>query len=151
MGNFADPQYRLTRQEQKDISSLAHARYMPGLRLTTWSVLTIVAPILLLMKFAVPPIIGWLGYAGVSSAKTIAVAIIVLISWPLSAFVYGQMYVTPIRKAMRDRGYDICLGCGYLLNQLPAEITACPECGRRRESAPTDVAPDVEPTSGDDA
>lgn len=31
-------------------------------------------------------------------------------------------------KALRDRGHDVCLGCGYLRSGLDTAIS-CPECG----------------------
>ncbi|MEM7229776.1 MAG: hypothetical protein AAF432_13275, partial [Planctomycetota bacterium] len=33
------------------------------------------------------------------------------------------------RQAIRDCGYDICMGCGYDL-RATTESSACPECGR---------------------
>ncbi len=140
IGNFADPQYRLPRSEQKDVSWLAHERYMPGARLAFWTVLTLVLPTVLLITFAVPPILRWLGYAGGSMAHTIAVGVVALLAWPISAVVYGHLYAKPVRRAMRDRGYDICVGCGYLLNELPPDVDRCPECGRPRESDDADSA-----------
>ncbi len=47
---------------------------------------------------------------------------------------YRSLYVQPIRKAMRDVGYDLCLGCGYELRGLGSDIRCCPECGAERES-----------------
>ena len=73
-----------------------------------------------------------LGYAGRNVPYMIGIGVITLLVWPLSAWVYGVIYVKPVRKAMRERGYDLSINCEYLLNELPAEIERCPECGQRR-------------------
>jgi hypothetical protein len=49
---------------------------------------------------------------------------------------YRSMYVKPIRMVMREKGYDLCLECGYNLRGLGGEIQRCPECGALRESRP---------------
>jgi hypothetical protein len=40
-------------------------------------------------------------------------------------------------KELHDRGYDICLKCGYILIDIPAQTQTCPECGTHRTSLPT--------------
>ena len=39
----------------------------------------------------------------------------------------------PVRVAMRTKGIETCVPCGYLLTGLEAHTTRCPECGSARE------------------
>ena len=43
-----------------------------------------------------------------------------------------------LHKELRERGYDICLKCGYILIDLPASTNACPECATQRTPLPQD-------------
>ena len=47
---------------------------------------------------------------------------------------YRSLYVRPVRRAMRDAGYDLCIHCGYELRGLDTSIGRCPECGAEREA-----------------
>jgi predicted RNA-binding Zn-ribbon protein involved in translation (DUF1610 family) len=136
LGNFADPQYALPPSRQRALSKHAHDRHMPMGRLIAWSAITIVVPLLLVYKFALPPVLDLAGVTNSGTALTIGVAALGLLAWPLSAWSYGYLYVPAMRKAMRDHGFDVCVGCGYRLAELSEGSTQCPECGRRRETLP---------------
>ncbi|MHC4429085.1 MAG: hypothetical protein ACYS0D_10870 [Planctomycetota bacterium] len=56
----------------------------------------------------------------------------------IRAWVYGTIYATPVRQAMRDLGHDVCVGCGYVLSGLKPSAQRCPECGLPREPAMSD-------------
>ena len=109
---------------------------MPTGRLVCWSLGAIVLPALLLLKFALPLVLDWLGLTGRNLPYFVGTAFIVLLVWPFSAWVYGHIYVKPVRRAMRDQCIELCVDCGYILDNLPDDVMQCPECGRRRE-APT--------------
>jgi len=55
--------------------------------------------------------------------------------WAVAIFVAGGAVLQRIRfapcvyRATRDRGHDVCLGCGYWLRGLGSEAARCPECG----------------------
>ncbi len=57
-------------------------------------------------------------------------------------FVIGGMILQRCRfapcvyRALRQRGHDVCLKCGYWLRGLNENISRCPECGRQRETIP---------------
>lgn len=70
---------------------------------------------------------------GKNTAFAIGAAVLVLLFWPWSAWAYNRIYARPCRRAMRDLGLQICLGCGYRLHGLPANAN-CPECGEPRAS-----------------
>ena len=42
-----------------------------------------------------------------------------------------------VRTILRERGYDICIKCGYWLRGLDDNVQQCPECGAEREITPT--------------
>ncbi len=130
LGNFADPQYRIPRREQFQLSNIAHARYLS--RRAFWlRTALILLPILVSLKL-IKPILAWLGYAGQTGPYLLALASIVFFFWPWSAWMYRSLYVRPVRRAMREAGYDLCLGCGYELRGLDESITRRPECGEAR-------------------
>jgi hypothetical protein len=60
--------------------------------------------------------------------------------FPACAFLMGlgvylshRKVVGPLARArLRDRGYDVCLQCGYWLHGLGPDIAQCPECGSPR-------------------
>jgi len=144
LGNFTDPQYRLSWREQFRVSAVAHDRYV------TWSAFLtrtaiIISPFVLLL-FLLSPILDWLGYAASSPMYAAALLALVLLFWPWSAWMYCSLYVRPVRKAMRDVGYDICIECGYELRGLDASITRCPECGGERQRTPRTAAGRTDPT-----
>ena len=46
-----------------------------------------------------------------------------------------RAYIVPLgRRLIRQRGIDVCIGCGYWLRGLEKEVTECPECGWGREA-----------------
>jgi hypothetical protein len=51
--------------------------------------------------------------------------------------VYMRLHRRRFREAMRRRGFDLCIGCGYWLKGLSDDIKRCSECGRPREGAET--------------
>ena len=129
LGNFADPQYKLSPAEQRELSRLAHERHVSGVRFALWTLLVVVAPTLILIKFALPVTLSWLGLSGRNVPYIIGAAVIVLLFWPWSAWAYRRLYVKPMRLAMREQGHDVCVECGYLLTGLDDRAGACPECG----------------------
>jgi len=132
LGNFTDPQYKLSRKEQFRLSNLAHQRYVSSFDFLgrTFVIVMPLAAIFALLN----PFLAWLGYRGSNLAYVLAVLGLVVLLWPWSAWMYRSLYVVPIRKAMRDAGYVLCLNCGYDLRNLPDDVKHCPECGEVREA-----------------
>jgi len=137
-GNYADPQYDLTRREQHALSTLAHKKYLAPKLFWGWTAL-IVIPIALAFMFALPLTLNWLGKNGQTGPEIIGVVIVLLSSWPYFGWMYRTLYTRPFRKAMREKGYDICLNCGYNLMGLDETSPRCPECGQRRENCRPDA------------
>ena len=139
-GNFADPQYALSRKEQRAVSRLAHLKYMSSMTFFGWTAFALLLPVGLTFGFGLPLCLRWLCLTGSNGSFMVGVAVILLLFWVWSAWVYRFVYTRPIRRAMREHGWDVCVGCGYLLKGLDAGIHACPECGWTREPMPQEDA-----------
>lgn len=133
IGNFTDPHYCLPRKEQTRLSNVAHKRHLSTVRFMLWT-LVIVAPFVLFLAFIFPWIMGSIGFNSQSSAYWgVLFASIFIVFWPWSAFMYRALYVKPIRRAMRESGFVLCIECGYELRHLSPTTDKCPECGAKRE------------------
>jgi len=130
LGNFTDPQYHIPRREQFQLSNIAHARYLSHAAFW-WRTALILLPVIVSLRL-IKPTLAWLGYAGQTGPYLVVLGAIMLLCWPWSAWMYRSLYVRPVRRAMREAGYDLCLGCGYELRGLDGSITRCPECGEER-------------------
>ncbi len=58
--------------------------------------------------------------------------IFALVSICIWMAIYTLMYVRPLRRALCELGYHVCVRCGYWLRGLDESITQCPECGTGR-------------------
>ncbi len=131
LGNFTDPQYNLSRRDQFRLSKVAHREHLSAWALLVRMVVIVVPP--LAGMGMVGPALEVVGLGGSTPAHTWALGMIALGCWPWSAWMFRSLYAEPVRRAMRAEGYDVCIGCGYGLGDLPAEVACCPECGRGRE------------------
>ncbi len=129
LGNFADPQYKLSRREQWEFSRLAHEKYMPGRVFFGWTALALLVPVGLILKFVLPTGLEVLGLSGRNGPYIIGILILLVLFWIWAAWVYRSIYIRPMRNAMRDKEYDVCVGCGYRLTGLGDSPKQCPECG----------------------
>jgi hypothetical protein len=132
LGNFADPQYELTQREQWRVTKIAHESYLSPARLWGSTIAFIVGGCLLYGTTS-GPLSGLLVSWGVPFGAILGIAIPCLVVILGSAWLYRFIYRTPVRRAMRELGYDICIGCGYRLEGLGNEHSICPECGTERE------------------
>jgi hypothetical protein len=135
LGNYADPEFTLTRQQQREVTRLAHKRYLrpATLGITTGGLLL---ASFLLIAFGLDLFAGALASLGIQPARLFARGLLCVGCVLLGCWVYRFIYVKPVRCAMRDLGYDLCIGCGYRLQGLPDAAVRCPECGAVRELVP---------------
>ena len=134
-GNFTDPQYKLTRRDQFRLSSKAHESYLSTGKFLIWTSLVVLPPLLVAIVL-IKPFQNWLGYSGNSMVHIAILSALILVFWPWSAWMYRYLYRKPIRKAMQEAGYELCIECGYHLKGLPPTIERCPECGTERTPIP---------------
>lgn len=142
VGNYADPEFQLTRARQREVTRLAHHKHLAGVTLWTWTIAMTIAGWLavglavrplstLLLNNGLPPVAAFL-----TSILTLCAAVCLMAAW-----LYRLIYAKPVRRAMRDLGYDVCIGCGYRLRGLNDDIARCPECGHPREPLPKYESP----------
>jgi hypothetical protein len=134
IGNFSDHDYPLTRREQWRVTWRAHHEHLSQRTLWITTAGLLIAAVVL-FRIAHPPlqvVFSWtgLGHNGswVASASVICVVVGLGSGWA-----YSFIYRRPVWRAMREGGYDVCLGCGYWLAGHGPDATACSECGRARD------------------
>lgn len=132
-GNFTDPQYNITWREQVRLSNRAHAKHLPK-RVFLIRTIVLLIPIMA-MLIALKPTLTALGFGGQNGPYFIGLVVIVVVCWPWSAWMYRSMYIKPIRKVMREVGFDLCIECGYDLRGHDSTMPRCPECGAERQSS----------------
>ena len=142
LGNFTDPQYKLSRRDQHRLSMAAHKKYLSWRRFWGYSLVVMAVPFGLVFAFGIPAVLDWLGLTRRTPAHTWAFAGVSLLTWPYCAWAYRTLYIKPIRRAMRDHGYDLCVSCGYELRGLGYDVKRCPECGSWREVMPEKATTD---------
>jgi hypothetical protein len=71
------------------------------------------------------PVQAWTGIP----AFLITFLIYVLYISALTLVIKRWRYTPLVFAELRDRGFDVCLGCGYWLRDLDETIANCPECG----------------------
>jgi hypothetical protein len=63
------------------------------------------------------------------AGSALVIAILVTAVW---MYMFVRLYVRPLRRALSEMGYEVCVRCGYWLRGLPANVSNCPECGTER-------------------
>jgi len=131
IGDYADPEFMLTRKERSEIARLAQAEVVRTRSIFVFSFVCVLPPAFLAL-WLLPHLLGFLHLAGQNVPYMIGLAVIVLLFWPWSAWAYARVYGKPCRLAMLKLGRLVCVDCGYRLEGLGPEITRCPECGSPR-------------------
>ena len=116
---FALVQLVKTRREWRNQPNL-RAMCVLGLYAIAWW-----GPSIFLRKYAAS-----LGSRWMHTAIVFAVPLGFLI---LFFYVVRSWLFRPMQLALRLRGFDVCVQCGYWLRGLGDEVKNCPECGAARE------------------
>lgn len=82
---------------------------------------------------------GWL-YRPARAAAPVVLFVLCFVGG--GAMLQRYRFAPCVYRAMRQNGYDVCVGCGYWLKGLGAESKNCPECGAARPPTPP---PDLGP------
>lgn len=135
IGIYDDPEFGLTRRERREATRLAHQKYLSGRRLALWTIPMVVGGFAL-MGFGYKPLADLLARFGAPWPWLLGAVIIVITVSVAAAWLYRFLYARPVRRAMRDLGYDVCVECGYRLDGLAPGARQCPECGAHREIVP---------------
>jgi hypothetical protein len=134
-GNFADPEFNLTRRQQHEVTRIAHKRHLKARTLVLTTAALVIGSYLM-VGFGWDPLAGVLARTGIQPARWISLVSICVVAVLVSAWMYRYIYVKPVRLAMRDLGFDVCINCGYRLQGLNDSIAKCPECGATRPPLP---------------
>jgi hypothetical protein len=143
-GNYADPEFRLTRRQQHEVTWLAHRKYLSSRRLALWTASLAIGS-LLAAGFGHQLLAVWMIQLGIPYPRTMSYAAIAAAAVVSAAWMYRFIYIGPVRQAMRELGYDLCLECGYRLQGLSDDVTHCPECGSAREPRQPSTATPMKP------
>lgn len=123
----------LRRLEQRCNEIVAVHRF----RMLSITVLAVVTTVLVVILFprmigtAIGAATGW-PERWCIAGSAIILAVAMASGW---MFIFTQVYVRPLRSALREFGHEVCLRCGYSLRGLPDTTDRCPECGLQRLSA----------------
>jgi apolipoprotein N-acyltransferase len=79
-----------------------------------------------------PWVLGYMGLGGRNGPYIAGLAVICLAVWLASSCAFASVMARPFRRAMRDLGHNVCIGCGYSRDGLESR-TRCPECGEEPE------------------
>ena len=119
----------LSRADQKRLTMKAHSTHLPAQHKWLMMLALILIMIggygfVLLMKLGVRSTAATLSFSG---GCFLPAMIWIGFVWVASAWACRFIYIKPIRCAMREEGYILCINCGYDLRGTDHE--ACPECG----------------------
>lgn len=73
-------------------------------------------------QLAIPVALGWWRLPAI-------VIVQILLSWLGIAIGWRLIWKPNVNRALREHGYEVCLGCGYWLRGLRDTDRKCPECG----------------------
>jgi RNA polymerase subunit RPABC4/transcription elongation factor Spt4 len=130
---FVDSAVPLTKAQRK----IARARAWSKWRLNRWNLAIYFATfgclfaVLFLAMLSINQVINSMMPGLVGILFFIATWVVASLSYRLlQLFRYAPHY----RRAVRELGIDVCVGCGYWLHGLDDQIKECPECGLSRSS-----------------
>ena len=121
----------LPREELAEIHHEAVRRWRNDRRLRWVLVpLTLAGPAAFLFGRAISPTgLGLTAWRVVS----LVLAVVVLAGGMIALMgLLRPRYDHHLRRVVRDRGYEMCLRCGYWLEELSDDMEQCPECGVKR-------------------
>ena len=131
-GNFADPEFGLTRQQERAVTKLAHRKYLSRTKLALWT-LVLVAVSYLFVGFGWEPLASLFFTLRIPSPRWSSLVFICGVVVVFAAWMYRYLYRKPILMALCELHYEVCVECGYRMQGLDDSVKQCPECGAARE------------------
>ena len=133
-GNYALKEHELDGRTAWELSTRAHKKHMPRSTFVLWTIFALIVPVVLVFKFVLPLVLGWLGMTGQNMPYVVGIAVVLVVFWVWAAWVYKHLYAKPMRRAICETGRALCVECGYDLTGLDGDIKVCPECGSSRKA-----------------
>ena len=136
--DYVDPELKLSAPERRAVRREARQHVRPNRRSFLLGIL-IIAPLLAFYIWGVIHYGGrYLTDVWPVANTFIRVVLVYAALWIVAAWLGRIMYRPFVLRAVRDRGYDVCLNCGYWLRGLEDDekSSRCPECGKKREPWP---------------
>jgi hypothetical protein len=130
-GNYIEPEWKLSRAEVRTVHRLVKQKHMRPAALYGMTAIS------LSVAYAMYSLARYVAFVYLQLWWSLAVtAACVLATVVISLWCFRMVYTRPVRRAMRDLGYDVCISCGYWLRGLDDATPRCPECGADREAMP---------------
>jgi hypothetical protein len=139
--DYVDPELKLSREQRRLVRQRARllmwrtpARINLGSNILILLMVALLPaaltciPLFLLMRLGDPAVLWW----GVPS--------VFVFEWLVMAWIGRWTWRPSVILAIRERGHDLCVKCGYWLRGLGDDVKRCPECGALREPMPRDAA-----------
>lgn len=118
----------LSKRERREIRRSAWKLWMRD-----WRHATIYLTIVILLT-GIAAAIGWYGPDKFWFWQVAILLAIYTGLWVIVFSILLRVSVAPVaRRLLRERGFDLCIRCGYWLCGLNDDVIKCPECGRRRD------------------
>ena len=132
VGNFADPEFGLTRAQENAVTKLAHRKYLSQKKLALWT-LGLITGSYLAVGVGWDPLAGLFVILRIPSPRWSSLVVICLATVVFAAWMYRYLYRKPVLMALSELHYEVCIECGYRLQGLDASVKKCPECGAERK------------------
>lgn len=134
---LSDPQLAISKQEKNLILGAASSEWMRNKRNLIFYAIAVIA-------WATCIVLVRVFLSNITPSSTLF-AVLLWIFYFIIFFVGSHYLVFHIRfrpylyQELRNRGYDICEKCGYILIDIPESSERCPECGTTRSALPTEI------------
>jgi len=125
--DYIDPEITLSRTERRQLHRRSHrhlGRVRVPFKFILSLVLLVIAPTVALFMLVDPHLV------------VVAPAWLIVGGYVVLAHGMRTLAGPAVWRALRERGYDVCLNCGYWLRGLPEDEDCCPECGAKRQPMP---------------
>ena len=134
------PQIEIYRERERAIAEAAFDEVWFTQWYPWYLVLILVIPCS--AAYALLPLAGGLVHAPLLAAAILVVGLPATVAVTIALDILFMFLIRPllqryVRIALRRKGYDVCMECGYLMFGVSPGTMRCPECGAQRPAAPS--------------